>query len=278
VNPHRPCDDFSEDVIGRDRDRMDETIALMVNTHSDNASGDNQTQGSSPLNEGGEDEDQDLIKQQQRDSAGSLDSEQYMEDQIALQAMQSAMKRVAKRDNNLQYTINNKLTTNDSFNSDNSFYTTKEFQTVRNELNEKEISSMKIEFYIDIVVLILILGFLIWDKSNHKGCGIPIREWLIVFFIIWLSKSAVSLMKIPIIRNHPNSKIGFSTGIFLVMNGLLICWLVFGNVIWFSDDNNCGSVSDTKILNYLMLAILIIGYIVIAFYLIILCIAPCIYV
>ena len=103
------------------------------------------------------------------------------------------------------------------------------------------------------------------------------REWIIAFFVIWLSKSLFNLFKIPVLRRNYENRVSFSATLFVIMNGFLVIWLIVGNVFWFSDNNDCEDHDDTAWLNVLMLIILVIGYLVIAFYFLLLCTVPCIY-
>ena len=110
---------------------------------------------------------------------------------------------------------------------------------------EDEIKWIKIEFAIDIVLLAIIILVLIFTKKRSHECGIPVREWIMCFFIIWLSKSLINLFKIPVLRNNYENRLNFSATLFVVMNGFLVIWLIVGNVFWFSDANDCGDHDDT---------------------------------
>ena len=58
--------------------------------------------------------------------------------------------------------------------------------------------------------------------------------------------------------------------IYLVMVG----WLVYGNIIFFSDDNDCNLNPETKPMASLMLFLLIIGYVQMMFTMLIVCVLP----
>jgi len=57
----------------------------------------------------------------------------------------------------------------------------------------------------------------------------------------------------------------------------MIGWLIYGNVIYYSKENNCGTNGRTAIDDEIMLVILYIGYLMMAFYLVIMCTIPCLY-
>ena len=60
----------------------------------------------------------------------------------------------------------------------------------------------------------------------------------------------------------------------ITIDGCLLGWLVYGNMIYFSDKNDCRNQESTQGLNEMMLVILIIGYIMMGTYLFILCMIP----
>lgn len=64
---------------------------------------------------------------------------------------------------------------------------------------------------------------------------------------------------------------------FVLINGAMTGWIIYGYIIFYSQANNCDKVSDTAYLNSLMFVILFIGYIVIFIYLMLLCTLPCVY-
>lgn len=47
--------------------------------------------------------------------------------------------------------------------------------------------------------------------------------------------------------------------------GLLFCWLIYGNLMYFSRKNDCVRLKDTRIMAYLVLAYLYVGYIQIGY-------------
>ena len=185
-------------------------------------------------------------------------------------AMQSDMKRRFKY---------NSKENNDSMDSNRSkpIGTRKTFKEIRESQIESETNKLLLEFWIDITVLIIIVILLLVDKHKNSGCGIPIREWIIFFFVIWLSKSALNLNKIWVMRRYYHNRVSFSVMFFVIMNGLLVIWLFYGYFLYYSPQNDCGNNQDTAFLNSLMFVILIIGYFVITIYFVLLLILPLIY-
>lgn len=167
----------------------------------------------------------------------------------------------------------------DSFLSLSTIGDQKEFGKIRQDQIDTEVSRMWIEFWIDIIILLVIVTFLVIDiRSNPKGCGIIVREWIIIFFVIWLSKSTFNLAKIYVLNNAYEKRLTFSAILFAVIYGLLIIWLIVGYCIYYSDKNDCASNPETSVANTIMLVILIVGYLIIFIYVVLICSVPCIYV
>ena len=61
---------------------------------------------------------------------------------------------------------------------------------------------------------------------------------------------------------------------FVALDGFLLGWLIYGNIIFYSSDDDCDLHADSKSLYYLMFFLLIIGYIQMLFFVILLCLIP----
>ena len=161
----------------------------------------------------------------------------------------------------------------------NSLGEERSFASIRQSEIDKQIWRIKLEFYIDIAVLALVVTLIsIHLHQNPNGCGIPVREWILVFFIIWLTKSTFNLFKIHVLRNAYESRFTFSATLFIIMNGILVIWLFIGYALYYSDSNDCSSKSNTSFFNTLMFIMLLIGYVVIFIYFLLLCTVPCLYI
>ena len=57
-------------------------------------------------------------------------------------------------------------------------------------------------------------------------------------------------------------------------DGFMIAWLFYGNLLFYSDENDCSKHSNTQFLNVLMKIILIVGYLTIALYFFFMCSVP----
>ena len=58
--------------------------------------------------------------------------------------------------------------------------------------------------------------------------------------------------------------------LFLIMNGIIIAWLVIGCFIFWSPSNNCDTVPDLQMYYYGVLVTLILGSLLLAYYVLIL--------
>lgn len=123
-----------------------------------------------------------------------------------------------------------------------------------------------------LVVYIIILI----EMSNEKSCGIPVREWCLVFFTLWLGKGCFNMFKILVLNNSYESRTCFSFTTYMIISSLMVVWVILGSVWFFSDQNDCDNDSTSAFFYYLMLVLLIIGYIIILFWLLCLFIVPCI--
>lgn len=128
------------------------------------------------------------------------------------------------------------------------------------------------------MLLAIIVTLIVLDMKHHpEGCGIPVREWILIFFVIWLSKSTFNLFKINTLKNNYEKRLTFSMIFFAIANGILIIWLLIGYTIYYSSSNNCSDTS-LSVFNTVMLVILCIGYLVIFIYFLALCTVPCLYI
>jgi len=118
---------------------------------------------------------------------------------------------------------------------------------------------------------------LIIKHYDPKGCGIPLREWLLGFFVLYFSRSTFQMVKIWVVRNYPRYKFYYDVSAFILANGSMAVWLFYGYDMFYSDQNNCDNFDSTAFLNSLMFVILFIGYFLCFVYLMILFTLPCLY-
>lgn len=94
-------------------------------------------------------------------------------------------------------------------------------------------------FLIDISILLIIILITEISRRNSKGCGIPVILWIEIFFIIYLTKSTFGLNIIWILRTHYDYRIHFYIFTWLLFTAILVAWIIYGYIIYFSDDNDC---------------------------------------
>lgn len=130
----------------------------------------------------------------------------------------------------------------------------------------------------DMTLLLITCGILLLLRYyDPKGCGIPLREWLIGFFILYFSRSTYQLIKLYIVRNHNAYKFYYDCVAFVLANGSMAIWLYWGYDMFYSEKNNCDNYDSTAFLNSLMFVILFLGYFLCFVYLMILFTLPCLY-
>lgn len=153
--------------------------------------------------------------------------------------------------------------------------TTVYFKEVREREISKETQSIILEFYINITILIVVYIIILVEMSKSTSCSIPVREWCLLFFTLWLGKGCLNMFKILVMRKAYESRICFSFSMYMILNSLLVIWVVIGSIWFFSATNDCDQHSATVFFYWLMMILLIVGYVIILFYLICLFLIPC---
>lgn len=101
--------------------------------------------------------------------------------------------------------------------------------------------------------------------------------WLNVFFGLFAFRSAAQLFKIWVIKYFYNHVLMFDIAKLVIIDSCMIGWLVYGNIIYYSKQNDCERVQGTMFLAEFMSCILFIGYLMIGMYGLILLTLPCLY-
>lgn len=128
------------------------------------------------------------------------------------------------------------------------------------------------------MILMVIVVWILWYCMEYqKGCGIPIKPWLMVFFILYFSRSSFQMVKILVLTYLYDYRTWYDIAAFTITNGAMAGWIVYGFVIFYSDANDCDKYPDTSFFSSMMFVILFIGYIMIFVYLMMLCTVPCVY-
>jgi len=130
---------------------------------------------------------------------------------------------------------------------------------------------------VKLTLLLILLLILEYQKKNGNSCGIPLILWLEVFFFIILISGLFELNLIWITRCCHRYRIHY----FLIQGGILAIlvtsWLIYGFIIYFSDDNDCQKNNDTCFWLVIMCIILFFGIFYILAVCCLICCGPFIY-
>ena len=110
--------------------------------------------------------------------------------------------------------------------------------------------------------------------GSKVQCGIPLQRWMMIYFLIVSMKSLVNLLKIPLVRSQSSYQGAYSLIAFLIVDGVYLAWLIYGNLLFYSKENNCETMEGSQNMNRLMLLTLIIGYFQMAVYLMLIILIP----
>lgn len=101
--------------------------------------------------------------------------------------------------------------------------------------------------------------------------------WLEVFLGLFAIRSFTILFKVYIIRNFYSLRGRYELLRIFLIDSIMIAWLVYGNDLYFSKKNDCDKVDGTLFMAEAMGTILFVGYLMMGFYLLLLCTIPCLY-
>ena len=123
-----------------------------------------------------------------------------------------------------------------------------------------------------IPILIIIIVLLDYFRRNGHSCGIPVQIWVELVFIVALIFTLLNLNELWIMRCNRAAVIPYtliSAAVLLLIYSILVIW---GYVIYYSDDNNCQDYSDTSAFLVIMIILLFIGlFVLLAVCLLLIC-------
>ena len=147
------------------------------------------------------------------------------------------------------------------------------FGRLRQQQSNDEISNLKRDIFTDLLfdalVLMLILHF-----GRKVDCGIPIVRWCVVYFLLLGLRSMANFAKILVVRRYYRYSNLYSIMSFIAIDGGFLLWLLYGNLLFYSEKNVCGDFEESRVLYNLMLVLLIIGYFQMLLYGLLLCCLP----
>lgn len=115
---------------------------------------------------------------------------------------------------------------------------------MRRALNEEEVEDIKKDMYIDLFFDVLIL-MIISYYGKLGSCGIPVYMWNFVYFVILGIRTLSNLVKIHVIRNFRNHVTTYSLLSFVIIDGFFLGWLIYGNILFYSEENDCDQKEET---------------------------------
>ena len=96
-----------------------------------------------------------------------------------------------------------------------------------------------------------------------------------MYFIILGLRSISNLVRIFVVRHYFRYRNMYGLASFLMIDGAFLCWLLYGNIIFFSSSNDCTQNDEQRVLYNLMLTLLMIGYLQMSVYGILIFCIPC---
>jgi len=92
-----------------------------------------------------------------------------------------------------------------------------------------------------LVFFFLGLAILIIEVSHMNGdnCGIPVHLWLEIYFLIIIIGSFITLNVIWMAYTKPYWAYHFEFWRRVSFFIILVVWIIYGYILYFSDDNNC---------------------------------------
>lgn len=106
------------------------------------------------------------------------------------------------------------------------------------------------------------------------SCDIPIRKWLLVYFINQLMQKlhdsfSQKLDQSERLHDYRRTKKYLKRLTFICIELFDLAWILYGSSLYFSGANNCSR--ENTFMNYLMFILIIIGYFRILIYLFVFC-------
>ena len=148
------------------------------------------------------------------------------------------------------------------------------FEELRQQLSNEEIVNIKRDTYTDLmfdaILLVMIVNF-----GSESRCGIPILNWCFTYVLIMGFRSLNNLFKLYVARHCFRFSFRYQVASFVLIDGLYVLWLVYGNLLFFSGANDCRADEGSRVLYNLMFVILVIGYFQMLMYFLMVCCLPC---
>ena len=118
------------------------------------------------------------------------------------------------------------------------------------------IKSIACDFVIYVVLFACYLTFI-----SDVECGIPIKLWLEVHLGLFLMNSVQKFILIWIVRRYIRFRMIYNLIATMMLAFVVVGWLVYGNILFFSDANDCDMIPETKPMYNMMMFFIVFGYV-----------------
>ena len=81
---------------------------------------------------------------------------------------------------------------------------------------------------------------------DDSKCGIPVTAWLLVHISLFMANSVARLLMVVVISHFNSYRVYYNILSTMFINCLIVGWLIYGNVIYFSPQNDCMEKPETK--------------------------------
>ena len=126
--------------------------------------------------------------------------------------------------------------------------------------------------WIDCVTIVLLLSAIFYE-GTHIKCGIKLVTWNSIYLLAMFTRITISTTKTFIFRHFPDIGPLYSLASFVLVDGFILSWQLYGITLVNKEKHTCGSKAPT--LYNMMIALLILGitqiiiyFIFMAFYLV----------
>ena len=86
-----------------------------------------------------------------------------------------------------------------------------------------------------------IIGMWVFTFVDFNGeCGIPIFNWLAVHVSLFAFNTIFKLFMIIVVKTCPRHRMVLELVMPFIVYVVMIGWLLYGNMLFYSPDNNCG--------------------------------------
>ena len=85
--------------------------------------------------------------------------------------------------------------------------------------------------------------------------------WLNVYLMLFMTSSLQKIVMIWVVRRFIRYRLIYNLVVTLLIQLVMVSWLIWGNIIYFSEANQCPFIYETRPMASLMLFAIIIGYV-----------------